>query len=137
MKIKIKRDEFGIIDLKKYFFDILVNSEKILQKVPRENIIFYEKGAFRENENIILIHYAGGNTSAYGIREENYQLDIFATSMEDVEKIKNTIIFELNRKKEFGIFVKLESIAPDIETPKINYFRKILIFSLTTKDINF
>lgn len=137
MKIKIKRDEFWIIDLRKYFYDIISNSERILEKVKKENIIFYRNWDFKEDENIILIHFAWARTSAFWIREENYQIDIFCRTFVEVENLKNILISELNRKKDFWIFIKLENIAPDMETPKNNYFRRILIFSLVTKDQNF
>lgn len=134
---QIIRDRFWIINLRKYFFDLLCEEPEILAKIPKKNIVFYEFWAFKDKQNMLIIHNAWSSVSPYGVRDENYQVDIFAPTLEEVEEIKNILVSKLNRKKENWIFIQLESVAPDLETPKKGYLRRILVFRFVVHDRNF
>ena len=135
----IEHSELWFIDIRKYIYDRLTGYVNLIQKIwwP-ENIICRDLQTIKGTDKpFISYSEIWWSTNSLWIRNMSYQIDIWATNMEEFEELKDLVVWLFNRSKDDGVRSKLDSIWPDMSNPEKNLFRKPLTFRFVFKDQNF
>ena len=135
----IEHSELGFIDIRKYIYDRLASYVNLIQKIwwP-ENIICRDLQTIKGTDRpFISYSHVWWSTNSLWIRKDSFQIDIWATNMEEFEDIKDLVVWLFNRSKDDGVKSQLSSIWPDMSNPEKSLFRKPLTFKFVFKDQNF
>ncbi len=135
----IPTSELWFINIREYIYNRMKNFVNLTQKIWwSENI------KCRDIESIKwldkpFINYSEiwWNTTNLWIRKSIYHIDIWATNMEEMEEIKDLLVWLFNRSNEDWVKSKLMSLWPDLWNPEKNYIHKPLTFSFVFKDQKF
>lgn len=135
---EIPMTELWFIDIRKYVYDSLVNYVPLIQKIWTDNVhIWDQEDILKVSTPFVSIFSLYWNTNSLGIRNQNFQIDVLAKSVEDAEAIKDIVIDLFNRRNFKWIKSKLTMIWPDMSKPELWRFRQILRFDFIFKDMKF
>ncbi len=137
-ELTIPKTELWFIDIKKYVYDSLVTYVPLLEIIGNDSVYFRPNDTiYDKNKPMVCISESGGNTDFKWIRNQVYQIDVLAESVEVAEKIKYIIVDLFNRRNFKGIRSKLFRTWPDMSNTKKWIFREILFFEFVFKDMKF
>lgn len=130
--------ELWFVDIRKYVYDTLVNYLPLIQKIGTNNVHIWDQNDMSK----VPIPYVSvlsmtWNTNSLGIRNQNFQIDVLAKSVEEAEVVKDIVIDLFNRRNFKWIKSKLTMIWPDMSKPEQWLFRQILRFDFVFKDMKF
>lgn len=134
---EIPMTELWFIDIRKYVYDTLVNYVPLIQKIWTNNVHIWDHNISKVPLPYVCISANWWNTNSIGIRNQGYQIDVLAKSVEDAEAVKDIIIDLFNRRNFKWIKSKLTMIWPDMSRPEAWIFRQILRFDFIFKDMKF
>lgn len=130
--------ELWFVDIRKYVYDTLVNYLPLIQKIWTNNVHIWDQNDMSKVPTpYISVLSMTWNTNSLGIRNQNFQIDILAKSVEDAEAVKDIVIDLFNRRNFKWIKSKLTMIWPDMSKPEQWLFRQILRFEFIFKDSKF
>ncbi len=130
--------ELWFVDIRKYVYDTLVNYVPLIQKIWTNNVHIWDQNDMSKVPvPYVCISGSWWNTNSIGIRNQGYQIDVLAKSVEDAEAVKDIIIDLFNRRNFKWIKSKLTMIWPDMSRPEAWIFRQILRFDFIFKDMKF
>lgn len=135
---EIPMTELWFVDIRKYVYDTLVNYVPLIQKIWTNNVHIWDQNDMSKVPvPYVCISGTWWNTNSTGIRNQSYQIDVMAKSVEDAEAVKDIIIDLFNRRNFKWIKSKLTMIWPDMSRPEAWIFRQILRFDFIFKDMKF
>lgn len=134
---EIPMTELWFVDIRKYVYDTLVNYVPLIQKIWTNNVHIWDHNISKVPLPYVCISANWWNTNSIGIRNQGYQIDVLAKSVEDAEVVKDIIIDLFNRRNFKWIKSKLTMIWPDMSRPEAWIFRQILRFDFIFKDMKF
>lgn len=130
--------ELWFVDIRKYVYDSLLNYVPLIQKIWTNNVHIWDQNDMSKVPTpYISVLSMTWNTNSLGIRNQNFQIDILAKSVEDAEAVKDIVIDLFNRRNFKWIKSKLTMIWPDMSKPEQWLFRQILRFEFIFKDSKF
>ena len=135
----IEYSELWFIDIRKYIYDRMANYVNLIQKIwwP-ENIKCRDQETIKWiDKPFISYSEIWWSTNNLWIRKVLYQIDIWATNMEEFEEIKDLVVWLFNRSIDDWVRSQLDTIWPDMSNPEKNLFRKPLTFRFVFKDQKF
>ena len=135
----IEYSELWFIDIRKYIYDRMANYVNLIQKIwwP-ENIKCRDQETIKwMDKPFISYSEIWWSTNNLWIRKVLYQIDIWATNMEEFEEIKDLVVWLFNRSIDDWVRSQLDTIWPDMSNPEKNLFRKQLTFRFVFKDQKF
>ena len=135
----IPTSELWFINIREYIYNRMKNFVNLTQKIWwSENIKCRDIETIKWlDKPFVSYSEIWWETNSFWIRESVYQIDIWATNMEEMEEIKDLIVWLFNRSNEDGVKSKLMSLWPDLWNPEKNYIHKPLTFSFVFKDQKF
>lgn len=134
----VPKNELWMVDIKKYIYEIVKNYYPILQKVKRDSIFYTMTKKFKEIEKpMILITDIWWSTNSVWVRNQSFQFDVYAYSIEEVENIQYLLIDLFNRRNLDWIRSSFDKNWPDMSNEKTWLFRRILMFDFVFKDMKF
>lgn len=135
----IEHSELWFIDIRKYIYDRFTNYVNLIQKIwwP-ENIKSRDEESIKWiDKPFISYSHIWWSTNNLWIRKDSFQIDIWATNIEEFEEIKDLVVWLFNRSKDDVVKSQLVNIWPDMSNPEKNLFRKPLTFKFVFKDQKF
>lgn len=130
--------ELWFVDIRKYVYDTLVNYLPLIQKIWTNNVHIWDQNDMSKVPTpYISVLSMTWNTNSLGVRNQNFQIDVLAKSVEDAEAVKDIVIDLFNRRNFKWIKSKLTMIWPDMSKPEQWLFRQILRFEFIFKDSKF
>jgi len=135
----IEHSELWFIDIRKYIYDRLTSYVNLIQKIwwP-ENIICRDLQTIKGTDRpFISYSHVWWSTNSLWIRKDSFQIDIWATNMEEFEDLKDLVVWLFNRSKDDWVKSQLSSVWPDMSNPEKSLFRKPLTFRFVFKDQKF
>lgn len=137
-ELSIPKTELWFIDIKKYVYDSMATYVPLLEVIWVESIFFRpDDTIYDKKKPIVSISESWGNVDFKWIRNQTYQIDVWATSVEEAEKIKYIIVDLFNRRNFKWIKSILTGTWPDMSNPKKWFFREILFFKFVFKDMKY
>jgi len=135
----IEYSELWFIDIRKYIYDRMANYVNLIQKIWwAENIKCRDEETIKwMDKPFISYSEIWWSTNNLWIRRVLYQIDIWATNMEEFEEIKDLVVWLFNRSIEDWVRSQLDTIWPDLSNPEKNLFRKPITFRFVFKDQKF
>lgn len=135
---EIPLTELWFIDIRKYVYDSLINYVPLIQKIWTNNVHIWDQNDISKTTlPFVSITNLSWNTDTRGVRNQTFQIDVLANSIENAENVKDIIVDLFNRRNFKGIKSKLIQIWPDMSHPTKWVFRQILRFNFVFKDMKF
>ncbi len=135
---EIPKNELWQVDIKLYIYDKLKNYVPIIEILGTDWICLKTDECFQKlknNQAVIWVDYIAWRTNELGIRSELIQIDIYAHTMEDAEKLKAHVVDLFNRENWKWIRSKLNKVYD--WRSKNKWARIITDFHFIYKDMKF
>jgi len=131
--------ELWFIDIRKYVYDTLVNYVPLIEKIGTNNVYFWDtnNSIAKKTRPFVSITQLWWNINSIWIREQEYQIDIFWTSLEQSGDTRDIIIDLLNRRYVNEVRSKLIRLRPDQSDEKLWIVRQSMDFLFVFKDMKF
>jgi len=107
--MEIPKNEIWFIDIKKYIYDTVSSYHPLLEKWLKKVILRTFENVSREERPFICINDLWGSTDSVWIRSVWINFEIYASSMEEGEILKDILIDLFNRRNVKWIRSRLET----------------------------